>query len=106
MLKQVLAKWDSWSGCSHKLSFPAKAEMGIWKREFYEEESLVLVKALRAVDSGFCRTEGFNGLLDKWTNRETSRSYIVAQVCSHVDREDVDQWRKARVSRAVHAASI
>ncbi|GAQ80513.1 hypothetical protein KFL_000560030 [Klebsormidium nitens] len=108
LLKQVLAKWDSWSGCSHKLSFPAKAEMGIWKREFHKKESLVLVEALKAVDSGFCsaRTEpGFDGLLDKWKNKETSRSYIVAEICAFVEEEDVDRWKKTRAPRPVNALS-
>lgn len=107
LLKEVMAKWDSRLGCSPKLSFPMRADVGIWKRGFHSNESLVLVDALVAVDSKIRDNEGHDGLLDKWRRddsiTEVDRRHVSGQVCSWVERLNPDQWQSTRVSGAGNA---
>ncbi|GAQ86005.1 hypothetical protein KFL_002650010 [Klebsormidium nitens] len=90
LLKQVMGEWDSRLGCSPRLSFPVGAELGIWRREFYGRESVILVEALQHVDAGFCSTDGYDGLLDRWRKEPTipARSFIASRVCNYVERRD------------------
>ncbi|GAQ83261.1 hypothetical protein KFL_001410190 [Klebsormidium nitens] len=93
MLTSVLAKWDSWNGCSQKTTFPSRGEFGIWKQRFYGKEAEVLLAALLEVDQGFGSQEGYVGVLDRWQQEQASRSYVVAKLCKYVE-EAGEGWSK------------